>query len=128
MEPTVQAESPPSELVSKRAGDVVVGDVVAPEFLPVWGSLPGEVIFVRGYRASDADRVLVAFRQADGWHDSEVYLSDRELMVTPAPDAEVTGHNFGRADDAEPSGPVAGHGVPHFKYHVSKVADEAEAS
>lgn len=88
--------------VMRRADQLVVGDRIDAEYLPVIAT-PAEVIFVRVHEYRRERLVFVAFIQDDGFIDSTGYLADAEIRIVPA--ANPPGLDFSRADD-EPDDPT----------------------
>lgn len=86
-----------TQLVTKRADELIVGDRIDRKHLPVFDE-DAVVVFVRPYRELRAERwVFAAFEYARGYLDSTAFRPDAAIRVTPA--ADPIGEGFGREPD-----------------------------
>lgn len=94
-----------TELVAKRADQLVVGDRIPDEHLAFrFNQGPAEVVFLALEDVSTLPWVFVAYRYPNGQHDSMTIRPEAVLQVFPAD----TGLSYSRADDGESPQPAAG--------------------
>jgi hypothetical protein len=87
----------PAEPTPCRAEELVVGDRIPAEYLPLkFGAGPARVVFVRDYQMGRDRYVFVAVAYANGLHDSTSYLATSEIQAWPA---DPFGLLHSRADD-----------------------------
>jgi hypothetical protein len=96
---------------SKRADELVVGDRIAGEQLPLYSDGPAEVVFVRVHDYVGPDRwVFVAFALDDGFHDSTSFRPEAEIQIEQL--ADPTGMGYSRETEPDDNRPVSPGRVP----------------
>lgn len=101
----------PTVRKTKRADELVVGDRIAGEQLPLYSDGPAEVVFARVHEYDGRDRwVFVAFALGDGFHDSTSFRPEAEIQIESF--ADPTGLGYSREAEPDDPRPVSPGRVP----------------